>query len=124
LRPCQQTTPKLSLASGVYQGMRYVILAALCLALLWLVLANSGVRNRISPKNQCLNQLRQIDGTIEEIRILRGLTTNSVISMDEIRKKLGFDPVCPEIGKLRIAKNGEESTCSVHVALGPAPGQR
>ena len=72
-------------------------------------------RSEISPLNRCINQLRQIDGTIESMAIQRQLPTNTSIAKPAIEAELGRPiPKCPENGKYSYGIVGQEPKCSIH----------
>ena len=88
---------------------------AFLLPLLWMLAAPVNDRSKISPKNLCLNPLRQIDGALEQVAAREGLASNTIVRTALIEAQLKPRlPSCPESGKYTFGVVGREAHCSIH----------
>ena len=76
--------------------------------------ARGGRCKEISPKNACINNLRQIDGAKEQWALEHKKEEGDVIIISEIDQYIkGGHPTCPTGGKYRYRKVGDAPQCSV-----------
>jgi hypothetical protein len=93
-------------------------------------------RNRISPANVCINNLRQIDVAKNQWGIEHNAKTNDVVTVSAIKPYLerlvdprgkpyikldakGDLPKCPSGGTYTIGEIGEPPTCSLGTSVDP-----
>ncbi len=81
---------------------------------------------RTSPANACINNMRQIDGAINEWALEKGKTNGTVVTENDITNyiklnRYGKIPSCPSGGKYNYGKVGDtpQITCSLSTANPP-----
>jgi hypothetical protein len=72
----------------------------------------------VSQRNACINNLRQIDGAINEWALEKGKAKGAVVTEADIKPYIKLDasgnlPKCPAGGKYTLGKVGEVPTCSI-----------
>ena len=71
-------------------------------------------REMSAPRNQCINNLRQIDGAIQIWALDHGRTNGSLVIVSSMATNIKFGfPRCPLGGIYKIGKVGESPTCTV-----------
>jgi hypothetical protein len=94
---------------------------------LTLVLKQNFIREpRTSPANGCINNMRQIDGAINEWALEKGKTNGTVVTANDITNyiklnRYGKIPTCPSGGKYTYGKVGDtpQISCSLSTAVPP-----
>ena len=71
-----------------------------------------------SQQNACINNLRQLDGAINEWALETGKTNGTIATEKDIKPYIKWDsngnvPKCPQGGQYTIGKVGEHPTCSL-----------
>lgn len=70
---------------------------------------------RTSIRNACINNLRQIDGAIEQWALDKNIhATNQVVEAEVAAYIKHGMPTCPGGGKYTIGKVNEPPRCSIH----------
>ena len=89
--------------------------AAVGLLVFFFLAPPNWVHSITSVKNHCINQVRQIDGAIEEWAELKRKEEGSEVDIAAVRElmKLKNIPECPEGGAYRIGKVGETPRCAI-----------
>jgi hypothetical protein len=84
------------------------------------------VGSHTSPANACINNLRQIDGAINEWALEKSITNGTVVTENDITNyiklnRFGKIPSCPSGGKYTYGKVGDKPqiTCSLSTASPP-----
>jgi len=90
----------------------------LCTGLLVIVGIPNFIKARSTPCcNACINNLRQIDGAIQQWALEFGKSNGVVCTESDIKPYIklydGNLPICPTGGKYTIGKVGEPPTCSL-----------
>jgi RNA polymerase sigma factor (sigma-70 family) len=69
----------------------------------------------VQQRNQCLNNLRQIDAAMQQFALENRLTATNIIMVDQILKYLPGNvlPVCPSGGTYTIGSLNEVPVCSI-----------
>jgi|GEM_PF-1663942 len=72
----------------------------------------------VNQRNACINNLRQIDGAINEWALEKGKAKGAVVTEADIKPYIKLDasgnlPKCPAGGKYTLGKVGEVPTCSI-----------
>ena len=82
--------------------------------------------SRTSPANACINNLRQIDGAINEWALEKSITNGAVVTENDITNyiklnQFGKIPSCPSGGKYTYGKVGDKPqiSCSLSTANPP-----
>ncbi len=105
------------LSSGKFLLWSFIALCGLGTLHFWLVVfprdyLRVGCRGS-SPRNACINNLRQIDGAKEQYSLENHLTNGTPIRASEISPYIkGGMPTCPDGGFYSIKKSGQTPTCS------------
>jgi hypothetical protein len=77
-----------------------------------------------TPRNGCINNLRQIDGAKEQLQIESKLKDGDIVTITAVSGyiKGGQFPTCPAGGSYTIGPIGVDPTCSIrgHSLLAPA----
>lgn len=83
-------------------------------------------RSHTSPANVCINNMRQIDGAINEWALENGKTNGTVVTANDITNyiklnRYGKIPPCPSGGKYIYGKVGDtpQISCSLSTANPP-----
>jgi hypothetical protein len=104
-----------------------VVLVCIIGFLAWVAKPNFISNGHHQPQFICINNLRQIDGAINEWALEKGKTNGAVVVENEIKAfiKLGPDgqlPKCPLGGKYVFGKIGiyPQVTCSLGTNVVPA----
>jgi hypothetical protein len=84
------------------------------------------VGSHTSPANACINNLRQIDGAINEWALVKSITNGTVVTENDITNyiklnRFGKIPSCPSGGKYTYGKVGDKTqiACSLSTANPP-----
>jgi type II secretory pathway pseudopilin PulG len=119
---CEQNKNS-SLAFTVWE---VVILILVVTFLVAIAMPNFVNRNRTSPANACINDLRQIDAAASQIALDKYLTNGTPINFpDDLTNyiklnRYGKISPCPSGGTYHINKVGEIPTCSLGSTVTPA----
>ena len=104
-----------------------LVLVGIILALLYAAAIPNFIHRGYSPANACINNLRQIDGAVQEFALEHGKTNGDAINYPEdimsyMRVPSGenIPPKCPSGGTYHISKVGEFPTCSLGTNVTPA----
>jgi hypothetical protein len=104
-----------------------IILVCIIGFIVWIAIPNFNHDGHNSPTLRCINNLRQIDGAINEWAMENGKTNGVIVTGNDIKPylKLGPDgqlPKCPMGGKYVLGKIGvyPHVTCSLGTAVIPA----
>jgi hypothetical protein len=103
-------------SSGKFVLWSFIALCALGTLHFWLVIfPREHLRVRCtSPRNACVNNLRQIDGAKEQYSLENHLTNGAPIRTSGISPYIkGGMPTCPAGGFYSIKKAGQSPTCSI-----------
>jgi hypothetical protein len=102
-----------------------IVLVCIIGFFVWAATPNFVNRNRRSPANTCINNLRQIDAAANEFARERGKTNGEPINFpDDLTPFIklnenGKIPPCPSGGIYTIGKVGEPPTCSLGTNVNP-----
>ena len=86
---------------------------------------NYYLRHRVTDRNYCINNLRQIDAAANQFAIERGLTNGAAIHFpDDLTPYIKLNsarkiPPCRAGGVYAISKVGEMPTCSLSNTVSP-----
>jgi competence protein ComGC len=87
---------------------------------------NRGGGSHTSPANSCINNMKQIDGAINEWALEKGKTNGTVVTANDITNYIklnqyGKIPPCPSGGKYTYGKVGDtpQISCSLSTAIPP-----
>jgi outer membrane lipoprotein-sorting protein len=80
--------------------------------------ATPAAAREANQRNACINNLRQIDGAINEWALEKGKAKGAVVTEADIKPYLKLDaggnlPKCPAGGKYTLGKVGDLPTCSI-----------
>src|SRR4051812_30214788 len=102
---------------GLKETLLLVCIIGFCV---WVSIPNFNHDGHHSPLNTCINNLRQIDGAINEWALEKNKTTNDTPTWDDIRPYIKLDakgnfPKCPQNGIYKLGKVGTipQATCSL-----------
>jgi len=103
----------MSKKSVVGATITILILLALAQGLRWFVRART-----VSASNSCINNLRQIDGAVQQWALEHDAATNTVVTMEDIKHYLGRGvegeiPKCPHNGPYSISRVCQPPHCSI-----------
>jgi hypothetical protein len=90
----------------------------LLLILAWIVAAPNFVntnRNKYRPRNQCINNLRIMDGAKQQWAVENHKSANDIPRIEDVAPfcKNGVFPKCPQGGTYTIGRVDEDPTCSI-----------
>jgi hypothetical protein len=113
--------------SGQAFGFREIfVLVCLIAFFAFISIPNFIYKPNTSPANVCINNLRQIDGAINEWALEKGKTNGTVVTENDITNyiklnQFGKIPSCPSGGKYTYGKVGDKPqiTCSLSTANPP-----
>jgi hypothetical protein len=69
-------------------------------------------RNR-SSANSCINNLRQLDGAMQQWALETGKGTDDVATWEDVRRYVKQLPVCPDGGTYKLLRLSEPPRCSL-----------
>jgi len=80
--------------------------------------AGSASSSKISQRNACINNLRQLDAAKNQFALEKGKTNGDTVTEADIKPYIKLDaagnlPKCPAGGKYTIGKVGENPACSI-----------
>ena len=70
-------------------------------------------RRHISPLNECINNLRQIDGATQAWTMENHKDTNAIPTWNDIHPYLKSPPKCPSGGTYALGSVSRMPTCSI-----------
>ena len=93
----------------------FIILGGVALLTL-IALPNFSGRHNTSPKNACINNLRQIDAAIQQWALNNYKTNSDTPTWEDLKMYLslsGYDvPKCPSGGTYKLGRVADAPTCS------------
>jgi len=80
--------------------------------------AGSASSSKVSQRNACINNLRQLDAAKNQFALEKGKTNGDAVTEADIKPYIALDatgnlPKCPAGGKYTLGKIGESPTCSI-----------
>ena len=106
----------------------WVAAVALIGVLVWFLIIgqNPNGGSHTSPANACINNMRQIDGAINEWALENGKTNGTVVTPNDITNyiklnRYGKIPPCPSGGKYTYGKVGDTPQISCSLSTGNPP---
>ena len=97
----------------------WIIVLILIVLVVGFALPNFRTARTTSSVNECINNLRQIDGAKWSWHLEQAKSTNAVATWDDITPYLKAKPICPEGGVYSINAVWKRSTCSVGRSVRP-----
>src|SRR2546421_13084659 len=96
----------MSKKSIIIVGIAVIVVIVLAVLPAFIRARNTRARN-IPASNACINNLRQIDGALQEWALENHKTTNDVVTWDDIRPYVSRDgkmPTCPQGGRYTLSE--------------------
>ena len=92
-----------------------IVIVILVIAFFAAIAIPSRPDRRGSPKNTCINNLRQIDGGKQQWALKNGKQTNDIPTHAEVAAflKNNIFPTCPQNGTYTIGRVDQEPLCSI-----------
>ncbi len=115
--------------SPMSRTVRFLFAINFCLCAGFIVVVgfpNFARTRYVSAANACLNNLRQIDGAVQQFALEKGKTNGATINFpDDLTPYIKLDkngkiPSCPKGGVYSIKKVGDVPTCSLSNTVTPA----